>query len=149
MAFHFDDVAKLAALNRLFRRQEAAVEATVLIRRDGQPFAFRQCEECFRFSDGRGEGFFYQHVFTRLERAFRIVEMAVGMGTDDDQFNLRVAQDFIEIAGEMNMGILRRLLFRLRAAAVDMRHMPAVFTVENIRKVIAGRTFTKSNKCAM
>ena len=75
--------------------------------------------------------------------------MAVGMGTDDDQFNLRVAQDFIEIAGEMNMGILRRLLFRLRAAAVDMRHMPAVFTVENIRKVIAGRTFTKSNKCAM
>ena len=75
--------------------------------------------------------------------------MAVGMGTDDDQFNLRVVKHHIQIAGEMDVGILRGLLFWLRAATVDMRHMPAVFTVENIRKVIAGRTFTKSNKCAM
>jgi hypothetical protein len=27
--------------------------------------------------------------------------------------------------------------------------VPAVFTVENIRKVVAGGAFTKSNKCAV
>lgn len=75
--------------------------------------------------------------------------MAVGMGTDNHQRDLRVVKHLIEIAGEVDVGILRGLLFRLRAAAVDMGHVPAVFTVENIRQVVAGRTFTKSNKCAM
>jgi hypothetical protein len=75
--------------------------------------------------------------------------MAVGVGADNHQFDLRIVKHLIKIAGEMDMGILRGLLFRLRAAAVDMGHVPAVFTVENIRQVIAGGAFTKSNKCAM
>ena len=149
VAFDFHDVAELAAFNRFFRRQEAAVKATVLIRRDGQAFAFRQREQLFRFGNSRGERLFYQHVFTRIERAFGIVKMAVGVGADNHQLHLWVVKHLIEIAGEVDVGILRRLLFRLRAAAVDMGHMPAVFAVKNIRKVIAGRTFTKSNKCAM
>ena len=49
----------------------------------------------------------------------------------------------------MNMGILRRLLLGLRPAAVNVRYLPAVFAVQNVRKVIAGGAFTKANKCAV
>jgi hypothetical protein len=34
--------------------------------------------------------------------------MAVGVGADNHQLDLRIVKHFIEIAGEMNMGILRR-----------------------------------------
>jgi hypothetical protein len=107
MAFNLHDVAELAALNRLFRRQEAAVKAAVLVRRHGQPFAFRQRKQRFRFGKRRGERFFHQHVFARFQRAFRIVKMAVGVGADNHQLDLRIVKHFIKIAGEMNMGILR------------------------------------------
>ena len=149
VAFDFHDLAEFAAFNRLFRRQEAAVKATVLVRRDGQPFAFRQREQLLRFGEGRGERFFHQHVFTRFQRAFRVVKVAVGVGTDHHQLHLRVVKHLIKIAGEMNMGILRRLLFWLRAAAIDMGHVPGLFTVENIRKVVTRGAFAKSNKCAV
>ena len=75
--------------------------------------------------------------------------MAVGMGADHHQPDLRVVKYFIEIAGEMDVGILRRLLLGLRPAAVDMRHMPTVFAVQNVRKMVAGGAFTKANKCAV
>jgi hypothetical protein len=107
VAFDLHNVAELAAFNRFFRRQEAAVKATVLIRRDGQPFTFRQREQRFRFGDGRGERFFHQHVFARFQRAFRIVKMAVGVGADNHQLDLRIVKHLIEIAGEMDMGVLR------------------------------------------
>lgn len=110
-----------------FCRQEAAVKATVLVRRDGQPFAFRQREQLLRFGDGRGERLFHQHVFTRFQRAFRVVKVAISVGTDHHQLHLRVIKHFIKIAGEMNVRILRRLFFRLRAAAVDMSHVPYLY----------------------
>ena len=90
VAFDFHDLAEFAALNRLFRRQEAAVKASVLVRRDGQAFAFRQRKEFLRFGDGRSERFFHQHVFTCFQRAFRVVKVAVGVGTDHHQLHLRI-----------------------------------------------------------
>ena len=71
------------------------------------------------------------------------------MSTDNHQFYLRVVEHVVEIAGEMNMRILRRLLLRLRAAAIDMRDVPAVFAVQNIRKMVAGGAFAKPNKRAV
>ena len=75
--------------------------------------------------------------------------MAVRVGTHDHQLDLRVVKHFIEIAGEVDVRILRRLLLRPGAAAEDMRHMPAVFSVQNIGKMVAGGTFAESNKCAV
>ena len=49
----------------------------------------------------------------------------------------------------MDMGILRRLLLGLRPAAVNVRYLPAVFAMLNVRKVIAGGAFTKANKCTV
>ena len=43
-----------------------------------------------RFGDGRGERLFYQHVFARFQRAFRVVKVAVGVGTDHHQLHLRI-----------------------------------------------------------
>jgi hypothetical protein len=57
VAFDLHNVAELTAFNRLFRRQEAAVKATILVRRDGQPFAFRQREQRFRFGKVGVNGF--------------------------------------------------------------------------------------------
>ena len=90
VAFDLHDLAELAAFDRLFRRQEAAVKATVLVGRDGQAFAFCQRKEFLRFDDGRGERFFHQHVFTRFQRAFCVVKVAVGVGTDHHQLHLRI-----------------------------------------------------------
>ncbi len=49
----------------------------------------------------------------------------------------------------MNMGILRRLFFGLRLAAVNVRYLPAIFAVQYVRQVVAGGAFTKANKCAV
>jgi predicted dehydrogenase len=43
-------------------------------------------------------------------------------------------------------GIRRRLFFRPGAAAINMRDVPAVFAMQDVRKVVAGRAFTKANK---
>ncbi len=75
--------------------------------------------------------------------------MAVGVSADHHQLDQWIVEYFIKVAGEMNMGILRRLLLGLRPAAVNVRYLPAVFAVQNVRKVIAGGAFTKANKCAV
>ncbi len=58
MAFNLNDIAELTALNGLFRRQEAAVKTAILVWRNGQPFAFRQRKQGFRFGKRWGERFF-------------------------------------------------------------------------------------------
>ena len=90
MAFHFNNLSQLATFNRFFRCQEAGVKATILIRRDGQPFAFRQRKQLLRLGKRRGERFFDQHIFPGFQRAFRVVKVAVGVGTDHHQLHLRI-----------------------------------------------------------
>ena len=75
--------------------------------------------------------------------------MAVRVGADNHQFDLRVVKHFVEVAGEVDVRILRCLFFRLCAAAIDMRHVPAVFSMQDIGKMVAGGAFAKSNKCAV
>ena len=90
MAFNLNNFAELAALNRFFSGEEAGIKTTVLIWRNGQPFALRQFEQCFCLRKRRREGFLNQHVFTRFQRAFGVFKMAVSMGTDDHQLHLRI-----------------------------------------------------------
>lgn len=149
MTFNFHQFAELTAFNHLFGGQETGVEAAVLVRRHRQPFAFRQRKQGFRLCQRRGKGLFDQYVFPRFQRPLRIFEVAIGMGADHHQFDLRIIQYFIEVAGEVDMGIRRRLFFWPGAAAINMRDVPAVFAMQDVRKVIAGRAFTKANKCAV
>ena len=90
MAFHFNNLSQLATFNRFFRCQEAGVKATILIRRDGQPFAFRQRKQLFRLRKCRSERFFDQHIFPGFQRAFRVLEMAVRVGADNNQLNIGI-----------------------------------------------------------
>ena len=83
MAFNLNNFAELAALNRFFSSEKAGVKTAILIRRNGQPFALRQFEQHFCFCQRRRERFLNQHVFTRLQRTFGVVKMAVSMGTND------------------------------------------------------------------
>ena len=90
MAFHFDNISQLAAFNRFFRCQEAGIKATILIRRNDQPFAFRQCKQLFRLRNCRSERFFDQHIFPGFQRALRVLEVAVRVGADDNQLNIGI-----------------------------------------------------------
>lgn len=89
MAFHFNNLSQLATFNRFFRCQEAGVKATILIRRDGQPFAFRQRKQLLRLGKRRGERFRPAH-FPGFQRAFRVLEMAVRVGADNNQLNIGI-----------------------------------------------------------
>ncbi len=149
MAFNFDNLAQFPALNRFFSREKTGIKTPILIRRDGQSFASRQVEQHFCLRQRRRERFLNQHIFTRFQRAFSVFEMAVSMGTDDHQLYLRIAQHLIQIAGEVNMRILRRLLFRFSVTTENMRDMPGIFPIQNVGEMVTGGTFAKSNKCAV
>jgi len=90
MAFHFNNLSQLAAFNRFFRRQKTGIKATILIRRDGQPFTFRQRKKFFRLRKRRSEWFFDQHIFPGFQRALRVLEVAVRMGADNNQLNIGI-----------------------------------------------------------
>ena len=90
MAFDLHQFAEFPALNHLFGGQEAGVEATILVGRHREALAVCQGKQGFCFLKRRGERLFHQHVFPRLQRLFRIFEMAVGVGADHHQFDLWV-----------------------------------------------------------
>src|SRR5699024_11923248 len=70
----FNNLSQLATFNRFFRCQEAGVKATILIRRDGQPFAFRQRKQLLRLGKRRGERFFRSEEHTsELQSRFDLV----------------------------------------------------------------------------
>ena len=75
--------------------------------------------------------------------------MTVRVGAHNHQLDLRIVKHFVEVAGEVNMRVCRCLFLWLCAAAKDMRHVPVVFSVQDIGKMIAGGAFAESNKCAV
>ncbi len=130
MAFNFDNLAQLAALNHFTRGQKTRIKAAVLIRRDHKPFAFCQIQQQTRIRDACREWFLHQHVFPGFQRTLRIVKVAVGMRADHHQFYRVVVQDVIQIARKVNV-LITRVAFQLRfrVTAEDMRDVKRRFAV--------------------
>lgn len=72
--------------------------------------------------------------------------MVVRVGVDNNQFNIGIVQYFVEIVGEMDMGINGSLFFRFRMATKNMRDMLVIFAVKYIRQMVTGGVFVEVNK---
>ncbi len=75
--------------------------------------------------------------------------MAVRVGADNDRLDVGIVQYFVEIAGEMDMGINGSLFFPLGVATKNMRDMPAILAVKYIRQMVTGMLLPKPIKAQL
>lgn len=72
--------------------------------------------------------------------------MVVCVGVDNNQFNIGIVQYFVEIVGEMDMGINGSLFFWFCMVMKNMCDMLVIFVVKYIWQMVMGGVFVEVNK---